>query len=74
VSTLVVAFVLVAVIAFLAGMIVGGTVEQFKSGGSRDLARDCNTALREAEGLRKVLYGNHPTLAKIVPIRKGDVS
>jgi hypothetical protein len=72
-TPLVVAFVLVAVIAFLAGSAVGGCVEHWKSGGSRELARDANTALREAEGLRKVLYGNHPTLAKIVPIR-GDAS
>jgi hypothetical protein len=73
-SALVVAFILVTVIAFLAGAAIGGCVEHWKSGGSRDLAKDCNVALREAEKLRKVLYGNHPTLAKIVPIRGGDAS
>jgi hypothetical protein len=72
-SVLIVAFVLVLVIGICAGWVFGGTHEQFKEGGTRELAKDCNTALREAEGLRKVLYGNHPTLAKIVPIR-GDAS
>ena len=57
-SALVIAFILVAVVAFLVGAAVGGCVEHWKTGGSRELAKDCNTALREAEALRKTLYSN----------------
>jgi hypothetical protein len=73
-SAIAVAFVLTLFVGICAGFVFGGTHQMWRQGGSRDLAKDCNTALREAEHLRQVLYGNHPTLAKIVPIRKGDVS
>jgi hypothetical protein len=50
--TLAIAFVLVLVIGICAGWVFGGTHEQFKEGGSRELASELNQAYFEIDQWR----------------------